>query len=183
VDVTIEVADPAVAVISTDPTAIGSGSITFPLVTGTYTPLIYLQGLTVNQGTELRITAPGYDQWITTVQVVDSGFYIATGDFSRAVDASNRTIRIQAASLDTLQRVDEAQMVRGGTNPSVDVMSSDTTVGVITISPLVFTGNDDYLNTAFDPIAVGTTTISITQPPGFLPPAGKASIVATVTLE
>jgi hypothetical protein len=147
--------------------------------------LIYVQGITVDQGTELRITAPGYDQWITTVQVVAAGFYIASpsGDFSRAVDASNRSIRIQAASLDTLQRVDEAQMVRGGTNPSVDVMSSDPTVGVITISPLVFTGNDDYLSTAFDPIAVGTTTISITQPAGFLPPTGRTSVVATVTLE
>ena len=71
-------------------------------------------------------------------------------------------------------------MVRGGTNPSVDVMSSDPTIGVITISPLVFTGGDDYLNTGFDPIAVGTTTISITQPAGFLPPAGRTSIVATV---
>ncbi len=90
VDVTIEVVDPTVALISTDPTAVGSASITFPLVTGTSTPLIYVQGLTLDQGTELRITAPGYDQWITTVQVVDSGFYIysPSGDFSTTVDAA-----------------------------------------------------------------------------------------------
>ncbi|MGA7759580.1 MAG: hypothetical protein WCA57_17190, partial [Ilumatobacteraceae bacterium] len=182
VDVTIEVIDPTVALISTDPAAVGSGSITFPLVTGTSTPLIYLQGLTLDQGTELRITAPGYDQWITTVQIVESGFYISSpsGDFTTTVDASNRTIRVQAATLDDLQRVDEVQDVRGGTSPTVDIISSDPSVGVITISPLVFTGGDDYLNTGFDPIAVGTTTISITQPAGFLPPAGRTSIVATV---
>jgi hypothetical protein len=52
---------------------------------------------------------------------------------------------------------------------------------LITISPLVFTGAVDILNTAFDPIAVGTTTISITQPPGFTPPVGKSSVVVTVT--
>ena len=182
VDVTITVADPSVALISTDPTTVGSASVTFPLVTGTYTPLIYVQGLALNQGTELRITAPGFDQWITTIQIADSGFYIysPSGDFSTTVGASNRTIQVRPASLDSLQRVDEYQMVRGGTNPSVDVISSDLAVGLITTSPLVFTGNDDYLNTAFDPIAVGTTTISITQPAGFLPPTGRTSIVATV---
>ena len=42
------------------------------------------------------------------------------------------------------------------------------------------TGADDYLDTQFDPLAVGTTTISISQPTGFLPPAGETAIVATV---
>jgi len=181
VDVTIEVVDPSVALISTDPSAIGSASITFPLVTGTYTPLIYMQGLTLGQGTELRITAPGYDQWITTIQVVKAGFYISTpGNFATTTGAANRTVSIRPASLDALQRVDENQQVRGGSSFAVDVVSSNNSVGVITISPLVFTGIDDYRNTAFDPIAVGTTTISITQPAGFNPPVGKTSIVATV---
>jgi PKD repeat protein len=185
VDVTIDVVDPSVALISTDPTTVGSASITFPLVTGTYTPYIYVQGLALGQGTELRITAPGYDQWITTVQVVQAGFYIysPSSDFSTTVNASNRTVQVRPASLDTLQRVDEAQQVRGGLSFSIDILSSDPSVGIITVSPLVFTGNDDYLYTAFDPIAVGTTIISITQPPGFTPPVGKTSIVATVNPE
>ncbi len=123
VDVTIEVIDPTVALISTDPIAAGSGSITFPLVTGTSTPLIYVQGLTLNQGTELRITAPGYDQWITTLEVVASGFYISTpsGDFATTTIAANTTVRIYPASLDTLQQADENQQVRGGLSPEVDV--------------------------------------------------------------
>ena len=173
------------ALISTDPTAVGSASITFTLVTGTYTPLIHVQGLTLGQGTELRITAPGYDQWITTVQVVEAGFYVysPSSDFSTTVNASNRNIQIRPASLDTLQRVDEVQQVRGGTIFSIDVFSSDPSVGLITISPLVFTGDVDYLITAFDPLAVGTTTISITQPPGFTPPVDRTSIVATVNPE
>jgi hypothetical protein len=182
VDVTIEVVDPSVALISTDPTTVGSASITFPLVTDAYTPLIYVQGLSLGQGTELRITAPGYDQWITTVQVVEAGFYFSTPnfDFTTTVNASNTTVQVRPASLDTLQQVDEDQQVRGGLSFSVDVLSSDPTVGLITTRPLVFTGTDDYLNTAFDPIAVGTTTISITQPAGFISPAEKSSVVATV---
>jgi hypothetical protein len=182
VDVTIEVVDPSVALISTDPTFAGTTSITFPLVTGTYTPLIYVQGLALGQGTELRISAPGYDQWITTVQVVDSGFYIwrPSGAFTTTTAASNTAIQVRAATLDSLHRVVENQRLRGGVSFSVDVISSVPSVGVITVSPLVFTGNSDYLSTAFDPIAVGTSTISITQPPGFTPPLGRTSIVATV---
>ena len=185
VDVTIEVIDPSVALISTEPTAVGTASITFPLVTGTSTPLIYVQGLALDQGTELRITAPGYDQWITTVQIVEAGFYISSpsGDFSTTVNASNRSIRVTPATLDDLQRVDENQMVRGATSPSIDVVSSDPSVGVITISPLVFVGSEDYHHTAFDPVAVGATTISITQPAGFTPPTGRTSVVATVNPE
>ncbi len=87
---------------------------------------------------------------------------------------------MRAASLDSLQRVDENQLVRGGLSYSIDVTSSDPTVGAITLSPLVFTDADEYLDTQFVPLAVGTTTISIDQPPGFLPPAGETAIVATV---
>jgi hypothetical protein len=180
VNVTIEVIDPTVALISKDPSAVGSAVVTFPLVTGTTKPLIYLQGLTLDQGTELRVTAPAYDQWITTVQIVDAGFQLVTNDFTTNVDASNRTIRVRPVSLDALRQVDEGQLVRGGTTASVDVLSSDAMVGAITLSPLVFTGADEDLDTQFDPLAVGTTTISISQPPGFLPPAGETAIVATV---
>ena len=183
VDVTITVADPSVALISTDPTAPGSGSVTFPLVTGTSTPLIYVQGLTLNQGTELRITAPGYDQWITTVQVVDvrvlhlAARPVTSRRRSTPPTGPSGSVRLPSTPCSGPTRTNRCGV--GGTY-SVDVLSSNTSVGVITISPLVFTGTEDYLNTAFDPIAVGTTTISISQPPGFTPPAGETSIVATV---
>jgi PKD repeat protein len=185
VDVTIEVADPTVAAISTDPTSAGGASITFPLVTGTYTPMVYIQGLSVGQGTELRVTAPGYDQWITTIETVPSGLFISlpSSDFTTTVGASNRIVRVSPASLDDLGRVDETQQLIGGMSASVEVTSSDPTVGAITVSPLVFTGGDSYLDTAFTPLDAGTTTIAVTQPPGFTAPATRTSVVATVEPE
>ena len=182
VDVTIEVADPTVAAISTDPTAVGGASITFPLVTGTYTPLIYIQGLSVGQGTELRVTAPGYDQWITTIETVTAGFFISlpSSDFTTTVGASNRTVRVSPASLDDLGRADATQQLIGGLSASVEVTSSAPTVGAITVSPLTFLGGDTYQQTAFTPLAEGTTTISISQPNGFTAPIGRTSVGATV---
>jgi hypothetical protein len=171
-----------VATISADPTAVGGASITFPLVTGTATPYVYVQALSVGEGTELRVTAAGYDQWITTIQTVPAGFHITlpSADFTTTAGAGDRTVRVAAASLDASQRVDEVQRVRGGTTPSVEVVSSDPTVGTITVSPLLFTGDDAYRQTAFTPLAAGTTTISVVQPAGFTAPIARTSVVATV---
>ena len=183
VDVTVEIIDPTVALISTDPTVAGSATLTFPLVTGTTAiSNLYIQGLVVNQGTELRITAPGYDQWIATIQIIDSGFYISSPtSISTTSGASNTTIQIRSASLNPNQTVKSNQAVRGGASLDVAVISSDPSVGTIVTSPVTFTGGDLTLPTEFDPVAAGTTTISITQPPGFTPVAAKTSIIATVS--
>jgi hypothetical protein len=183
VDVTVEIIDPTVALISTDPTVAGSATLTFPLVTGTTAiSNLYIQGLVVNQGTELRITAPGYDQWIATIQIIDSGFYIfSPTSISTTSGASNTTIQIRGASLNPNQTVKSNQAVRGGASLDVAVISSDPSVGTIVTSPVTFTGGDLTLSTEFDPVAAGTTTISITQPPGFTPVAAKTSIIATVS--
>ncbi len=181
VDVTVEIVDPTVAVISTDPTAVGTGSITFPLVTGVFAPNIYIQGLLINQGTELKITAPGYDQWITTIQIIDSGFYIASPtSITTTTGAANSLVNIRAASLNANQTVKALQDLRGGLNVDVAVNSSVPAVGTIVTSPLTFSGGDGFLTTQFDPVAVGITTISIVQPAGFTPVAGRTSITATV---
>ena len=63
---------------------------------------------------------------------------------------------------------------------SVDVTSSDTGVGTITTSPLVFNGGDYNLSTEFDPQAEGTTTISVGTPAGFDTPSNYQQITATV---
>ena len=70
--------------------------------------------------------------------------------------------------------------MRGGLTATVPVTSSDTSVGVITASPLAIGPNDNCENTAFDPLAAGTTTISVTAPGGFETPSQRQSIIATV---
>ena len=181
VDVTIEIIGPTVATISTDPTVAGGSTITFPGITGTSTPTFFIQGLADGLGTELHITAAGYDQWITTLQIIDAGFYISTpNDFTTTTSSANRTIEIRSASLNTNGTIKSQQEVRGGASFDVGVVSSNTSVGTITLSPLTFTGGDTALTTQFDPLAVGTSTLSIVPPTGFTPVPGKTSIVATV---
>jgi hypothetical protein len=54
-------------------------------------------------------------------------------------------------------------------------------VGTIVGSPVSFNGNDSTKTVAFDPLAAGTTTISLTPPAGFSTPSNSQQITATVT--
>jgi len=68
----------------------------------------------------------------------------------------------------------------------VPVTSSNTGVGVITTSPVGFAANVQFVDTAFDPLTGGTTTIAVAQPAGFTAvvqeiSGGNRDIVATVT--
>jgi hypothetical protein len=63
---------------------------------------------------------------------------------------------------------------------NVSVTSSNPAVGEIVGSPAVFTGGDSFKNLAFDPIAVGSTTLAVSAPLGFTTPSDFQSIIATV---
>src|SRR5690606_30449013 len=78
------------------------------------------------------------------------------------------------------------QGVRGGFSVQVPVTSSDTAVGTITTSPTFANGvGINQVSTQFDPLAAGTTTISVVQPAGFEAPSnpgGGRSIELTATV-
>ena len=79
-----------------------------------------------------------------------------------------------------LQRA-RAQPLRGGhASVSVDVTSSNTTVGRIVGSPVVFSVNQSSKTVQFDPLAVGTTTLAVPPPVGFSTPINLQQITATV---
>ena len=74
-----------------------------------------------------------------------------------------------------------AQPLRGGhASVSVDVTSSNTTVGTIVGSPVVFSANQSSKTVQFDPLAVGTTTLTVAPPAGFSTPINLQQIIATV---
>lgn len=74
--------------------------------------------------------------------------------------------------------------MRGGVTVNVPVTAIDQTggpgVGTITISPVVFAGNQQTRVTQFDPGAVGTSVITVGTPSGFDTPSNNRQITATV---
>ncbi|MFO1428574.1 MAG: PKD domain-containing protein [Candidatus Competibacteraceae bacterium] len=185
VQVTFTSGDPSKVLLSTSPTASGSGSITVPVEPGNppLVPAFYVQALADSGTVSLTASAPGYPNGTATVTLAPSGFMFNTSSFSTTTFAANTVIYVIAVALNpgTLTSAGGVQSVRAGLTVEVPVSSSNPAVGAITTSPVVFTGGAGLATTAFDPQTGGTTTLSIGTPAGFSTPSERQQITATVT--
>jgi len=182
VDVVVTVDDPSIATITKDPDVEGTESITFEGVSGTTVGTYYIQGRSLGT-TTVTMTAENYDSRTRTITVVPSGFVIGTpGNFSTTTFSNNTNVQIKSARLNpsTLAWASD-QPLRAGMSPiSVTLTNSDLAVGTIITNPVVFNANVGSVNTQFDPIGAGVTTISLNTPEGFSTPSNYQQITATV---
>jgi len=182
--ITLTVADESTALLSTSPDAVGAKQITFENVETTSNQFFHIQGL-AEGNTTITAQAAGYNDKQAALEVRQSGFSLSTGDFSTTTFSGNTTIDVRLWMLGTTGNLSAQQPLRpGATNIELAVTSSDTNVGTITDSPLVFEPGVSRRTTEFDPDTAGTTEISFAQPAGFTT-AGNArtSLTATVTEE
>jgi hypothetical protein len=156
--------------------------LTFANVANTASRTYYIQGLAVGT-TTLTIQASGYNSKTVNVQVDPSGFVFLTSSFSTTASAANTALDVRPVRLDPVTlNYSTFQALRGGIPPvSVDVTSS-TGAGAITVSPLTFNAGSHMpiAATAFDPMAAGTSTLSVVTPPNFAVPSNMRQITATV---
>jgi hypothetical protein len=180
--VTVTVANPSIATVSSDPAAAGSQTVVFDGVTTTFAGNIYIQGRALGT-TTITATAADYTTDVIDVEVRQSGFIILSpASISTTTTAANTGIQIIGAVLDPLTlNWQFNQALRGGPNVNVTVTSSNPAAGTITVSPVVFTPNTFSVFTAFDPTAPGgVSTITVGTPAGFDTPSGQREITATV---
>ena len=180
VDVTLTSSDSSVFIISKVATAAGSASVSYDDVATNSFGTFYLQGLSQGSAT-LTISAPGYASATRTVNITPSGFIIFQNDFITTSFSTNSNLNIRSYRLNAGLVLAQLQAVRGGLTVNVPISSSDTNVGVVTTSPVVFSGNQSQINTAFDPVSAGTSVLTLTQPTGFDIPTTFQSSTATVT--
>lgn len=179
---------------SSSETAPGAGMIFVPNVSTTGANYFAVQGLAEGGATTLTVSAPGYAPLTYTVEVDPSGFviYQPSSDFTTNAIAANTAVRISAVRLVRgTNAYANYQEVRGGLTVPVPVTSSNTAVGVITVSPvnMVAVANSSVFNvidTAFDPLAGGSTMLSLVQPAGYETISNPSSfrgvqLVATVS--
>ncbi|PYQ50088.1 MAG: hypothetical protein DMF78_16650 [Acidobacteria bacterium] len=183
VPVTVTSADPTRVVLSTSPTAVGTGSITLQVnAGGTGIPYFYVQALDGTGSVQITTSAAGYTTDTSTVSLFPSGFIInSPSSISTNSRASNTSIQLVASRLTPTLAWNGSQPLRAGMAASVPVTGSNASVGTITVSPVVFNANDSAVTTEFDPQGAGTATISIGTPAGFSTPTGYQQITATVT--
>ena len=182
--VTLTVANPAIATISTSGSAVGTASLTIPNLTGSYIGTIYFQGQSVGS-TMVTVSAPGYATATATITVDPSGFaingYYAT--FPTTTLSAPTSIQVFPAILTpgTLTYIGNATLNPGIPNISVPLTSSTPAAGTVSNSPLIFHAGDTQESFTFQPAAAGTTTLTLVTPTGFSTGSQYQSAVATVT--
>jgi hypothetical protein len=195
VDVTITSGDASRVLLSQSATTHGSAAITIPLAAGASTTgTFFVQALAGSGSVTVTVSAPGYTTDTGTVTLVPSGFVV--GRFTNPVLSSTlstttlsapTSLEVWSMPLDptTLNATNNAQArqsLRPGAAPLNVVVTSDMpAVGTVTVSPVVFSGNQESRTTTFDPQTAGTATVEVQTPPGFVTPSNLQSLAATVT--
>ena len=181
VDVTMTIADPSVAVVSRQQDQTGSGELVFDDVTTRSLGQVYLQGISAGT-TTLTLEAPGYSSCAETVEVVPSGLRFTSGAaIPTSTFASNLSVDLETFALIGFNP--QRQEVRGGFSTEAVVTSSDPSVAAV-LGPatvqLVFPPSS-RIAVEVDPLAEGTSTLAIVQPPGFVDPGFPTQRPITVT--
>jgi hypothetical protein len=185
---TITVADPSKARLSTSKTTLGTGSITLPITAGgTASSTFYVQALAGSGTVQYTASAPGYTSSAGTLTLTPSGFVIPDigESFTTNTSASDTTLTVHPASLDpvTLNLLQKQQLRPGLSNVVVTVSSEHPEVGSITLPQVVFQGADEpnHRTTSFHPVSAGSTVIVVSAPEGFNQASNNNFITAHVT--
>ena len=181
--VTVTTNDPTVAIISTSNTVVGQKTLTFPNITSTFIASVWVQGLKVGT-TTLTISAPGFENGTETITVLPTGFvYYGVPSYSTTTYSAATTPTIYPVPLNADGTVyNFGWYINPGSAPiSIPITSGTPATGTVT-SPVVFHPNDTQDNFTFQPVAAGTTALTIGTPPaGFAVPSQYEAITVTVT--
>lgn len=182
VAVTVSSDDTSRLLVATTATGAGQPSVVVNIAQGNTTANVFVQALSDTGTPTVTASASGYRSIASGVALKPTGFVFNNASFTISQSAPNTTLTLLASPLDPATRVRLAtsQAVRGGFTINVPVTSSNPAAGVITVSPVPFSGG--AATTQFDPIAVGTTTLSADPPAGYVRPFTGSQITATVGL-
>ena len=194
--VTLTSSDPSKLLLSTDPTVAGSASIGVVVFAGNGTPSlpVYAQALDSSGPVTITASAPDFGTGSVSAQLAPAGFVLSSNcvgqDVTTTTTSADTTLTVSAVALDpvTLNDVDlpygcypNPLPLRPGVTASIAVTSSSPAVGSITTTPLAFNPGDQSQTTAFHPLSVGSSTVSISTPAGFSTPADYQQLSASVS--
>jgi hypothetical protein len=181
--VTIKSADPSRVLLANSARVAGSASTTVNILPGFSDGTFYVQGLAASGISQLTVTAANFNSAVGDVTLNPSGFaFNVPRDFSTSVASGNYFLYVGAFALDpgTLNPREEMELRSGAAEVSVDVVSSAPSVGTLTVSSLIFNTADREKVTQFRPLAAGSTSLTVSVPVGFVPPASGTVVRATV---
>jgi hypothetical protein len=187
--VTISSNNASLLLLAASPTAAGQQSIQLCVNGGlNHTQDFYVYGLASSGTVTFTASAPGFGSANGTVTLTPSGFVVAgpfglgAPSFPTSTLQPPSTITVYSAQLDGSLNYVGAQPVAGTASVGVTVTSGTTSVGTITTPTVNIAGGSFSATTQFQPLAAGTSVISVSVPFGFSSPAQDATVTADVSL-
>jgi hypothetical protein len=183
VNVTISSSNPAAVAVAELAAGVGTGSIVLPVDAGTASFLVYVQGLASSGSATIMVSAPGYNSGSAQVNLARSGFVLsgpnAIGGSFVTNQSQDTALTVSAAELDSNGNVVQIQRVSGASPVTVPLTVANSSLGSVSPSSIPFQGGNDSLIATFTAAnTAGSTTISLTEPAGFLTPAGAGNTLA-----
>jgi hypothetical protein len=178
-NLTVTSSDPSKVLISTDPKAAGQASVTQTL--NYYTNWqIGIQGVSDNGSATVTLSAPGYLSQTVTVNLYPAAFSFTTSLITLGKGSFYDVQVFAEPIISGGSGPGGSEQLRGGLAPvSVAIASSQPSVGTLS-SPLTFNPGDTSMTTRFTSATAGSTTLTITQPPGFVAPPSNGTLVVSV---
>ncbi len=152
---------------------------------GVALPAFYVYGVGNSGPVTFTAAATGFAPGTGTVTLAPSGFVIAgpggpgVASFNTG-GANSVAISVIPALLNVSFNYVATQALAGGLTASVNVTSSDPTIGTITTSPVTFSGGSTGATTQFIPLKPGNTDLTVSTPSGFTTPAIKYTKVTAI---
>jgi Divergent InlB B-repeat domain len=149
-------------------------------------PAFWIQALASSGTPTITVSAPGYQSAVATVTLTPSGFVLngpsGTGANFSTTLGTDKSLNVSVVQLNASHNVIATnQPLRGGLSANLTVTSGNTNVGTIANNPAaVSAGSGSSSSVTFQPAAVGTSQVSITQPAGFTAPNTGTGMTASV---
>jgi hypothetical protein len=188
-NVTITSSDPTRVLLTTNPNAVGTASVTVNVAAGSYQgPTIYAQGLTNSGTVTITESAPAYNTASGTFTLVPTGFVVGGGT-STTTFSTVSLLNVGFYELNSTTfaapRTDGyyGATLRPGASPvTVTLTDGSAAVGTLGSNSVIINAGQTGNSTTFQPLTAGTANISISATPtGYTTPSNGQSTAFTVT--
>jgi hypothetical protein len=186
VSLTFTSSDATKLTLTTDPTTVGSGTITLQYPAGTTTPSngpVYFAGLAKSGTVTLTASATGFASGTYSVGLTPSGFILAGGTSTTTLSPPS-LVYAYFVALDpvSLMPTTYPNVRPGAPAVTVNLSNDNTTAGSLGANSVVINSRSNgNATTTYTPLAAGTSNITAATPAGYTKPFTGNTIQFVVT--
>jgi hypothetical protein len=177
---TVTSSDPTRVLVAASQTAVGQASvnITNP-VNGYFT--VYVQALGNSGTVPLTFSSAGFNSATSQIQLAQTEVVLSNNQQTPSLTTISPAITFQAQLTASVTYQSSTLVLRPGASPlNVPINLSDNTVGTVNPAQLTFNPGDTTKSFTFQPVAAGSTLLSLGVPSGFADPGSQRQQLLTV---